>query len=107
MVLHQPFPGTLIAPGRVPNRTEKGPAKNPTSAVESAPLRFPRVPRVPVWGRTHLTPTVLGGRLTRNLLSARGKWRVTSEKARVTFCNTACAIKALRMESLPSSAQRE
>jgi hypothetical protein len=39
-------------------------------------------------GVSHLMPTVLGGRFTRNLLSESWKCRVTSEKARGTFCNT-------------------
>ena len=47
---------------------------------------------------------LLGGGFARKCLSGHGKCRVTSEKARVTLCNTPCTIKALRTRSSPSSA---
>lgn len=44
-------------------------------------------------------PTVWAALLSRKLLSRRSNPCVTSEKARATFCNTACLINHLRRRS--------
>ena len=56
---------------------------------------LPGVPRVPVVDDSHLMPRCWADRFARKLLSMCGKRRVTSENARVTFCNTAYSIKHL------------